>query len=165
MREWGSFEKFKKINDNLPPVGDGDSRGTQASTAICKLVYRYYNDGDIYDNTYSLSGAGDIICTGCANWLWQYIDGADVILDKIKKLHLNDGDGYAEILYKVAELVESQMDELLTKEKVGDAYMGDGPYKIGCYNCGEGLDYWEYDKYDGLCEDCYYDDGYDEDDY
>ena len=48
------FEKFKNCAKYLPNRGDGDSRGTQAATAISKLVYKWFNDGDVFDNTFGL---------------------------------------------------------------------------------------------------------------
>lgn len=63
------FEKFKNCAKYLPNRGDGDSRGTQAATAISKLVYKWFNDGDVFDNTFGLEGwANDI--SGSANWLY-----------------------------------------------------------------------------------------------
>ena len=57
MKEWSYFDKFETINDRyLPSQGEGETKATQVVTAVTKLVYKWYNDGDVYDNTYALEG-------------------------------------------------------------------------------------------------------------
>ena len=71
--DWSYFDKFEYYNDILlPSKGDGITMASQAVTACCKLVYKYYNDGDVYCNEYYLDGwVNDI--SGSANWLYKYI--------------------------------------------------------------------------------------------
>ena len=43
------------LDKYLPDEGEGKTMATQAVTAMCKIVYRWYNDGDVFDNTYFIS--------------------------------------------------------------------------------------------------------------
>ena len=118
------------LQDNyLPPQGDGDTQATQAVTALCKLVYRWYNDGDIYDNHYSMQGwANDI--SGSANWLYKHIPATQPILEEIYDV-VSD-DGYELILRDLTNVVlDAQLlSELDQLPKDGDAYMEDGPFSF-----------------------------------
>ena len=70
--DWGYYDKFDGINDKyLPVYSEGETKATQIVTAVNKLVYKYYNDGDVFDNTRYLSGwANDL--SDYANWLYKY---------------------------------------------------------------------------------------------
>ena len=71
MVDWSYYDKpeFKAINSEyLPARGEGETKATQIVTAVNKLVYKWYNDGDVFDNTGALSGwANDL--SSYANWL------------------------------------------------------------------------------------------------
>ena len=46
-----AFDKFEPIIDKyMPDIGEGDSLASQMVTAVNKLIYKWYNDGDVYDN-------------------------------------------------------------------------------------------------------------------
>lgn len=71
------------VDKYLPNKGDGNTIATQAITALWRLIYKWENDGDIYDNHYALhAGLNDI--SGSANWLYKYIPETRPILDRIK---------------------------------------------------------------------------------
>ena len=49
--------KFEELNKKyLPERGEGETKATQIVTALNKLIYKWYNDGDVFDNTYHLEG-------------------------------------------------------------------------------------------------------------
>ena len=51
---WDYYKKFKDINEKyLPDEGEGDTLASQIVIAINKLVYKWYNDGGVYDNVNS----------------------------------------------------------------------------------------------------------------
>ena len=57
---WSYYNKFKPINDKyLPSYGEGKNKAEQAVTVVNKLVYKWYNDGDVFDNSYYLEGWGN----------------------------------------------------------------------------------------------------------
>ena len=101
MVNWSEFDQFDSICDKyLPASGEGDSMATQIVTAITKLVYKFYNDGDVFDNTYHLSGwVNDI--SSYANWLFTYINLTELL--EIRNIKTNDD--YSVLLFKSASLV------------------------------------------------------------
>ena len=55
--DWSYFDKFDPLQDKyLPNRGEGDTIATQIVTAVAKLIYKWYNDGDVFDNTWYLDG-------------------------------------------------------------------------------------------------------------
>lgn len=132
---WSYYDKkeFEEINDKyLPMSGEGETRATQIVTAVNKLVYKWYNDGDVYDNTYNLEGWCNDIST-FANWLAAYA-GADDILSRIEKIdnptiEENEAE-YEHILKDLADryLDMKMLDQLNTWPKVGSVYTCKGPY-------------------------------------
>lgn len=150
--DWSYYNKFDELDKKyLPASGDGDNMATQLSTALSKLIYKWYNDGDVYDNTYNLSGwANDI--SGSANWIYKYIPKSRSILDDIKTI--STGAEYEVLLKKLTDKFYNQeyLSELEKKEKVGDAYSEDGPFEFDD----------SYDEYDEEYYDYDYDEYYDE---
>lgn len=60
--DWGYFDKFEWADEKyLPCRGEGETKATQIVTAINKLVYKWYNDGDVFDNTHYLIVVGGTI--------------------------------------------------------------------------------------------------------
>lgn len=168
---WNEFDKFEKINSYLVDSGEGDTLANQIATSVSKIIYRYYNDGDIYDNQQPM-GSIDVEnamegLSSYANWLAQHIDGMEQILEQIRFVQ-NDHD-YINILYKMAELAESLIDDYKDSPKEDSVYNCDGEFDIIDYYDTE--DTWEDDEDDwgdAICDEEYdedYDDEYDEDYY
>ena len=109
--KWSYFNKFGELEDKyLPASGEGTTRATQIVTAVCKLVYKWYNDGDVFDNTYHLEGwANDL--SSHANWLYQHTKDAWETLNKISKCYY-DSD-YEDLLKELA-------DKLLNEEYLAE---------------------------------------------
>ena len=135
--DWDYFDKFNGITEKyLPSYGEGETMATQIVTAVCKLVYKWYNDGDVFDNMHYLSGwCNDL--SSYANWLRKYADAA-YILDNIDTIVFEHE--YEQLLADLADskLVEEYLDEMSKKEKIGSIYKCDGPYKFE--------DSWEEDE-------------------
>lgn len=147
---WSYFDKFDSITEMyLPSYGEGETMATQAVTAVTKLVYKWYNDGDVYDNTYQLKGwANDL--SSYANWLYKYIPESQSILDKISSVN-TDGDYEDLILRPLADTIlnADYLNYLNTfAQKQGSIYDCDGPFEF-------------VEDYED--EDDYYDDYEDED--
>lgn len=141
---WNYFKKFDAVSDEyLPATGEGDSMATQIVTAVTKLIYKWFNDGDVYDNTYQLDGwCNDL--SPFANWLYTYCE-QDVrdILDRISDC---DEDSYSDLLADLADTLFDEMllDEYAATPKQGTIYDCNGPFI-----CSEDTDYDdEYDDYD-----------------
>ncbi len=152
---WSYYDKFKSIEDKYLPVeGQGDTFATQIVTAITKLVYKWYNDGDVYDNVMSgMNGwANDL--SSYANWLYEYVDGTQEILMSIEGVSTDSE--YEDLLKKLADefLAEEFLEQANNSNKQGDIYECDGPFEFDEHWDDKEEDDWEEDT----------DDDYDEDD-
>ncbi len=128
--DWGYYDKFDTLNEKyLPQRGEGKTKATQIVTAINKLVYRYYNDGDVFDNTYAL-GSGEDLCD-YANWLYRYTTvEVKNILDKIESC-CDNGD-YENLLQRLADKLfdATYLEEQNKLEKIDTIYDCDGKFKF-----------------------------------
>lgn len=133
MVNWSYFDKFDEIiNKYMPNKGEGETMASQLVTAINKLVYKWYNDGDVFDNTSYLQGwANDL--SSYANWIATYIKLSDEILDKV--YDCKNDDDYEDLLQELADLYldEWLLSELNKREKIGSIYDCKGNYKFEEY--------------------------------
>lgn len=119
---WNYFDKFTEITDKyLPAVGQGDNMAQQAVTAMCKLIYKWYNDGDIYDTTnYHLEGwANDLSCY--ANWLHKHTN----IAKELEGIYTAEcSEDYEHLLARCADklLNEQVLAQLATQAITGSIY-------------------------------------------
>lgn len=126
---WGYYDKFEKLIDKYMPMsGEGETKASQIVTAVNKLLYKYYNDGDVFDNTHHLEGwANDL--SSYANWLYENTKNAWKILNKITTCYTNED--YEDLLKELADelLNEAYLVEQNKEEKVGTIYDCDGKFK------------------------------------
>ena len=128
--DWGYYDKFDGINElYLPARGEGETKATQIVTAVNKLVYKWYNDGDVFDNTHYLEGWWNDL-SDYANWLYENTKNAWKILNKISVCY--DDSDYEELLKELADelLNEEYLAEQNNEEKVGTIYECDGKFKF-----------------------------------
>ena len=141
---WDDFNEFADISrEYLPQYGEGETLASQAVTAVSKLVYKWFNDGDVFDNTYGLEGwANDL--SSYANWLRKYVPETVDILDRIS--NIDSEEGYEELLLDLCNLVmtEDFLASLNEKAKEGTIYKCDGPFKFD--------DHWNPNDDDDLYE-------------
>lgn len=142
--DWGYFNKFEALEDKYLPIrGEWETRATQIVTAVCKLVYKWYNDGDVFDNTYLLNGwANDL--SDYANWLYENTKDAWKILNKIS--NCMNGSDYEDLLKELADtlLDEEYLAEQNEIEKVDTIYKCDGRFKFVEYDDEyDDEEYWE----------------------
>lgn len=127
MVDWSYYNKFDAVNDKyLPDMGEGETKATQIVTAVNKLVYKWYNDGDVYDNQYFLSGwCNDL--SDYANWLRANTEVSG-ILDGISECHT--GGEYEDLLKRLADklLDEAYLDRESKNPTVGSIYDCEGPF-------------------------------------
>lgn len=136
---WDDFDVFAElINRYMPDRGEGETIASQICTAVNKLVYKWFNDGDVFDNTHYLSGwANDL--SSYANWLYSLkdicFDGYHTketrkILDRIKYA-VND-DVYTKLLYDLCDLLinEEFLDFANEYDKKGSIYKCEGKFKF-----------------------------------
>lgn len=142
---WSYFDKFEALTDKYLPVrGEGETKATQIVTAICKLVYKWYNDGDVFDNTHEMSGwCNDL--SDYANWLYKHTD-TKYILDGINDC-FTDSD-YEDLLKDLTDalLDVNYLAEQNEIEKVDTIYNCEGKYKFVEHY--EEDEEWDDDWYD-----------------
>lgn len=126
--DWGYYDKFETVMEKyLPERGEGETKATQIVTAVNKLIYKWYNDGDVFDNTFFLEGwANDL--SDYANWLYENTE-TENILDKISSCI--GGKEYEELLKELADkLLDEEYLLIQNKiDKVGTIYNCDGKFK------------------------------------
>ena len=129
--DWSYFERFEVVNGKyLPDTGEGKTKATQTVTAVNKLVYKWYNDGDVFDNTHGMDGWWNDL-SSYANWLYFNAGGrAREILDSIGDCY--NGDDYEELLKRLADdLLDAEYIEELNKNpKTGSIYKCAGPFRF-----------------------------------
>lgn len=100
---------------------------TQICTAVNKLVYKWYNDGDVFDNTHGLEGwANDL--SSYANWLYKYVPASKSILDQIFDIY-QEGE-YENLLAQLCDTLfdAEDMENYDKRPKQGSVYNCDGPF-------------------------------------
>lgn len=140
--DWSYYNKFKDIvHKYMSDSGEGETFGSQIVTAINKLVYKWYNDGDVFDNVHShLEGwANDL--SSYANWLYKYVDGTQEILSEINDI-TNEND-YENLLQQLADefLNEDFLSQASKAKKQGSIYECDGPFEFSEYSEEDDYDY------------------------
>ena len=146
---WNYYDKFDGLNDKYLPVqGEGETKATQIVTAVAKLVYKYYNDGDVFDNTHALEGwANDL--SSYANWLYhRTTEKVQVILNKVYDCY-NDND-YENLLKELADelLQEKYLVEQDKIKKEFSIYNYEGKFKfVEVYEDEDEYDYEDDEDY------------------
>ena len=115
------------VDKYLPHSGEGETMATQAVTAVCKLTYKWYNDGDVYDNRYAVKGWVNNIST-FANWLYNNSLGSDILL-RIQTISASE---YEDLLMDLENeiLRKELLEELDKKPMVGSVYSDNGPFEF-----------------------------------
>ena len=131
----------------LPAIGEGDTVATQICTALCKLVYKWFNDGDVYDNTHYLKGWWNDL-SSYANWLFKYVPESRYYLYAIA--YVKTDDEYAQLLADLCDAINTEEFLALhaNEPKVGTVYKCDGPFRFVEDDEDEDDedDYWEEDE-------------------
>ena len=69
------YNKYHDVVDKyMPNYGEGETRASQTVTAMNRIVYKWYNDGDVFDNHWKYENydgwANDLSPEG--NWLYSF---------------------------------------------------------------------------------------------
>ena len=132
--DWGYFKKFDGIKEKyLPDFDEGETKANQIVTAVTRLIYKYYNNGDVYDNAFCTESAYNDL-SSYANWLIKY-SGMKKVNSILKEIFVcyTEAD-YTNILKELADtlLVEEYLTEQDKIEKVRTIYKCDGCFKFDC---------------------------------
>lgn len=151
--DWDTkYPAFESLTDQYMPVsGAGDTMLSGLLVASNKLIYRWYNDGDVFDNSENgLEGfANDI--SGSANWVYRYgTSKMKAILDTVHKCYSDDEYEYLiERFKKALEDFANQKDlveQYLSEPLKGDPYDENGPFSYSPYQEEEDEDYYDEDE-------------------
>ena len=73
------LDKFNAlIEEYMPWRGEGDTKASQVATAVNKLIYKWWNDGDVFDNVHSGMDGWVNDLSSYANWLEKNTTVADL---------------------------------------------------------------------------------------
>ena len=144
MVGWDYYDKFGPIEEKyIPDRGEGDNMATQAAVCVSKLVYEWYNNGGIYDNTHNLHFVcNEVDCY--ANWLYTNLG----IMSLAAIAYCETEDDYEEVLRKVADEVLNQrlLTKLEKKPLCGTIYKCKGPFRIVYRSYDDDEEYGSYDS-------------------
>lgn len=135
--DWDDFDQFVPIiNKYMPRMGEGETMASQAATAVNNLVYKWFNDGDVFDTVMGgLQGwANDL--SSYANWLLKHCtERCKEILFDISKC-LIDSD-YTDLLFRLAQAIidPEYLQGLAENPKTDSIYKCEGPFRFD-----EGMD-------------------------
>lgn len=142
------------VDRYLPSNGEGDTKASQVVTALNKLMYKWYNDGDVFDNHYGLEGFSNDL-SSYANWLYGNIPGAKAVLEQI--FFCTSDNRYERLLKDLLSVCADpeDLEKLNQQPKEGSIYDAEGPFSV---DFEDERDYYDdsYDEYD------YDDEDYDE---
>jgi hypothetical protein len=125
--KWGDFDKFKSLSKYLPDYDEGNTMASQIATALSKLVHKWFNDGDVPDNTHTVLEGWANDLSSYANWLQTYVPEFSFFFGEYEDTRKDDD--YTEILYTLCEKAnDALLEKYSTKDKVGSVYTCDGPF-------------------------------------
>ena len=118
------------LNAYLPACGEGKTRATQAVTAVIKLEYRWYNDGDVFDNTRNNLRNYGMDISSYANWLAKHIAGTGDILMGVYEA--DDEERYSKLLQELSDYVldEERLAKLHQLPAIGTIYECEGTFRF-----------------------------------
>lgn len=146
--DWQYFDQYADVVDKyMPEYGEGDSLTSQAVTAVNHLIYKWFNDGDVYDNRYGMDGWGNDL-SSFANWLYKHRlspggNNVKKILDQIFYCHTSSG--YETILKQLADEIlydDYSLEMNADEPKQGSIYDCDGPFEFVDYEDDEDDEPW-----------------------
>lgn len=124
-----SFDKFNKILDiYMPHSGEGNTVASQIATAVAKIAYRWFNDGDTVSSDWMVTG--ETIAGGLsqfANWLYINVrESRQMFNDWLEKFNHNpiSNAEYEEFLYDLCTnlLNPDLLDGYSTEDKIDTIY-------------------------------------------
>lgn len=120
--------EHEALSNYLPPTGEGNTMASQIATAVFKLIYKWFNDGDVYDNSQYMEGwANDL--SSYANWLYKYVPVTQDTLEMIYDCRTDEQ--YEAILARLMRDVADteDLENWYNQPKQGSVYNCNGPFK------------------------------------
>jgi len=128
MNDYLEGDYLSLIDKYMPDSGEGENQASQACTAINKLTYKWYNDGDVFDNTHYLRGWWNDL-SSYANWLYNHGLGKEV-LSRITQIKTDKE--YEELLNDLQKevITPSVLEQLEKKPLDGSIYSEKGIFRF-----------------------------------
>lgn len=135
--DWESDPKYKNaVSKYLPDYGEGDNKAEQVVTAMNRLMFKWWNDGDVYDNHWAnglyTEGVNDL--SSEANWLYK--NGPRRLKFMMQGVHSCESEeDYEDLLSDIASqcFKPEYLEEASLQPKVGSVYNCDGPFSFEEY--------------------------------
>lgn len=131
------FDKFNKVLDiYMPDQGEGNSVASQIATAVAKIAYRWFNDGDTVSSSWAVqSGTDEGGMSQFANWLFTNIGESRQMfrdwLEKFDNESVSDSE-YEDFLYDVCQnLLDPDLLDGYSTEPKRDSIYNVSKYKDG----------------------------------
>ena len=112
---WEDFDQFENYKKYLPDYGEGDTKASQLATAMAKIVYRYFNDGDTVFKAPGVFGGN---MRSYATWIRKNIPELRFIVTGIPRNTIE----YKEFLFDLAKETDKVIDKYAEEPKVGSIY-------------------------------------------
>ena len=126
------LDKFNAlIEEYMPWRGEGDTKASQVATAVNKLIYKWWNDGDVFDNVHSGMDGWCNDLSSYANWLLENTTvAAKAILRSVA--WCSTEDDYTELLCLLGDelLVGEKLENWAKEPKTGSIYDCAGPFRF-----------------------------------
>lgn len=127
--DWSYYndKRFDDLDEKYLPVrGEGETKATQIVTAINKLIYKWYNDGDfvVLDHNFLHEECCNDL-SSYANWLLLHARAVELLDVRTAR---TEGD-YEDILQRLADaFLDEELLSMADKQpKVGTIYKCSGP--------------------------------------
>lgn len=133
------LEDFYKFDDivkkYMAPSGEGDTKASQIAAAVNKIIYKWFNDGDVVDNVHTGLSEGVVgnDLSSYANWLWDNVGQANKPLVHILNNVDGNEDKYAVCLYELAsKLLKDDVLSFYSEQDAVDSIYDydDGPFEV-----------------------------------
>lgn len=154
------FEKFNYVLDEyMPQRGEGETIASQIATAVAKIAYRWFNDGDTVSSAWDVEGAshpGGV--AQFANWLYKNVDRSRGIFNiwrkKFEKEFITDSM-YEDFLYNILSfLLDPDLLDRYVTEPKRDSIYNSKKYENGVFLGEEEYEDSDAGEYeDGMWED------------
>lgn len=142
------FSEFNDVLDKyMPAQGEGETIASQIATAVAKIAYRWFNDGDTISSKWNVEGEslpGGVSQYG--NWLNKNVLEAHEFFDAY--IEIFDGhdlrtNEYEVFLYRLCEhLLNFDLLDGYSTEPKRDSIYNSGKYKDGIFQGEDDEDNW-----------------------
>ena len=122
------------VESLIPPTGQGNSKASQIAVAVNRLEYKWWNDGDVYDNRWPNGEYVDYTndVSSFANWLYRYSNDAgvqDILMDV---RDCNSESDYDRIMSDLVEYTMNQdfLSRYADVPAEASVYECSGPFEV-----------------------------------